>query len=638
MCLTNREAGIACALITGTRKGPTYQIGAKVSDDDRNAEWNAVVVDGEWRPLDIAWACLPAMTDKSFTVVNTKLQKNEEERKRKEDTEQNEENNNQIDKDPNEEEDEEDEKVEEDDHGGRDPNVTEYFFLTDPEKLIYSHFPDEEEWQLIKGTVDWDRFRTMPNLKSHYFVYEMTPADDTPDQYILETVDGEVGIYHNVPEEYYQDLKLTYKLTSHRRRGKGGPNLDQYVFFQRMPGKIALKLSFPTVGRFKLGVFGGLKDSTMFNMMFAYVIDCNKAKEKCQPLPDAPEIGWGVGQDAEEVGLLPKSHTEGYIETEDGIVTIVLELKAQLSITHTIHHNEIDDEVIKKHAILRVEEDEVIIDMRLPKKGEYALKIFAAQEGQEGELYNVCNYLIMCLNRNKPQPFPALHDGKVGKSQVSDEIGVEAISHKTDIIDTQDGTEDIVFSCPGDTELFYEVHHPNKDRKTLLDEVSKVQDSQQITFMVRLKETGEYAFNIYAKNDKQTQMYHIHTYLIRYTNDSIEETPQTNRKSQEVKSEFIHTEEEEVKLKMKKPRGTLTGEFRKNNAQTSTKSKTHIRSMSKGNDVFFKLPLPSIGEYTFDVYENLDSLHSGAVVHIYTYTIIRHEKEIVEEVPVPVRQ
>ena len=55
--------------------------------------------------------------------------------------------------------------------------LNEHFFLTDPEELIFTHFPyDEaenkyEKWQLLNDPVDLDTFNCMPVMTSYFFEY-----------------------------------------------------------------------------------------------------------------------------------------------------------------------------------------------------------------------------------------------------------------------------------------------------------------------------------------------------------------------------------------------------------------------------------------------------------------------------------
>jgi len=122
-----------------------------------------------------------------------------------------------------------------------------------------------------------------------------------------------------------------------------------------------------------------------------------------------------------QAGLRATSHGEAVIETSDGIVDIRFTLDPRVkAVIKNVLHNELDAWLLSHHALLREDNGQLVVSMRLPQKGEYALKLFAESEAQqfESELQNVCNYLIRCLNTNTGiQPFPKLHEGKTNRTQ-----------------------------------------------------------------------------------------------------------------------------------------------------------------------------------------------------------------------------
>lgn len=113
------------------------------------------------------------------------------------------------------------------------------------------------------------------------------------------------------------------------------------------------------------------------------------------------------------------SHDEAVIETSEGVVDIRFALDPRVkAVLKSVLHNDLDAWLLCHHALLREEDGQLVVSMRLPQHGEYALKLFADSTAQqlnsESELQNVCNYLIRCLNTNSGiQPFPKLHEGKV---------------------------------------------------------------------------------------------------------------------------------------------------------------------------------------------------------------------------------
>ena len=43
-------------MLTGMNKSAAYEVGSELNYDLLSAQWNTVVVEGEWHPLDLLWA------------------------------------------------------------------------------------------------------------------------------------------------------------------------------------------------------------------------------------------------------------------------------------------------------------------------------------------------------------------------------------------------------------------------------------------------------------------------------------------------------------------------------------------------------------------------------------------------------
>lgn len=134
-----RHAGIPCEKITGYAKGVSYNVGEDIGDTARNT-WNAVLVDKSWRLIDMQWASRQVVTqDKGeWELIDdgtgSKPAKSQ------------------------------DSDVSYDIYA-----YEEFYFLTDPEEFVYSHFPDEEAWQLLARPMTFDEFQKIAYLRSKFF-------------------------------------------------------------------------------------------------------------------------------------------------------------------------------------------------------------------------------------------------------------------------------------------------------------------------------------------------------------------------------------------------------------------------------------------------------------------------------------
>jgi hypothetical protein len=139
------KAGIRCAFIGGRAKQGGDQFFQSV-DTLRHA-WNAIFLGGKWSLIDCTWASLSnAYGDSS-----------------------------------------------------------DYYFMTAPEELIYSHYPDEEKWALLSNVPSYDAFKEFPIVTPGFFAQ---PHIAVPEQGYLSTRSGMVEI----PAIFNLDSTIAFSL------------------------------------------------------------------------------------------------------------------------------------------------------------------------------------------------------------------------------------------------------------------------------------------------------------------------------------------------------------------------------------------------------------------------------------------
>lgn len=148
MLCVYREVGIECQEVPGHSKGIGYRQGQSLKNVKSDHLWNAVLLGGQWFLLDACWgAGRVDMEHKSFV-------------KRFEETHV---------------------FI----HGAENqPRVysqtcslhlsppqrfDDFYFLTDPEEFIYTHFPDEEKWQLLDAPIPLEEFEKRVFKTSAFF-------------------------------------------------------------------------------------------------------------------------------------------------------------------------------------------------------------------------------------------------------------------------------------------------------------------------------------------------------------------------------------------------------------------------------------------------------------------------------------
>ncbi len=108
-----REAGLEVVPILGYAKGFTYRNGA--STKKPNHSWVALRLNGEWRLVDPTWA--------GGVVSNNKFE----------------------------------------------PRFTWDYYLVDPDELVFTHFPEENDWQLLTRPMRRSEFERLPMVHRTLF-------------------------------------------------------------------------------------------------------------------------------------------------------------------------------------------------------------------------------------------------------------------------------------------------------------------------------------------------------------------------------------------------------------------------------------------------------------------------------------
>lgn len=113
-----KEANVEAIKIHGHGKGYGHTPGESLQE---NHAWNAVRLDDGWALLDATWGAGAIGSDRNWSK-----------------------------------------------------RFTEFFFLTPPDQLIYSHFPNESKWQLLEPPVAADTYRRWPRVDPILFQYGVT--------------------------------------------------------------------------------------------------------------------------------------------------------------------------------------------------------------------------------------------------------------------------------------------------------------------------------------------------------------------------------------------------------------------------------------------------------------------------------
>ncbi|XP_035672979.1 uncharacterized protein LOC118413562 [Branchiostoma floridae] len=329
-------AGLKCHVIKGYKKGedclPDHDFHAHRKQ--HRGTWNAVMVDGEWRLVDCHWAArgVRAIEENGEAIENV----------------------NDVYK------------------------YEEFYFLTDPEDLIDTHFPDCPEWQLLEKYLTitqfqsrvrrWPMFHRLGlELKSHRAVV-VIPAGDF--------VELSVGF----SKEKRKEFRIVYQLkTKEGGTEVDGISLNRYVIQETCDSNENFLIDVP-----KSGEPNGIKS-----------------------FPVVQDAQFGTRQPYfSDLGLIENENASYFLTSDNGEVEVQLENPHQKQIMYSLTlETKNGIEKFNQYTLAQALGDKTVLLLHLPQVGEYALQLFA--KDTQGRQRNVVNYCISCdAAKEDCKPFP----------------------------------------------------------------------------------------------------------------------------------------------------------------------------------------------------------------------------------------
>lgn len=272
--------------------------------------------------------------------------------------------------------------------------INEYYFLTDPEELIFRCMPDESKWQLMKSTFTKTKFISVPLLRPKFFEYGLKLPLGSQEGIIM-CEDGVCEVKISYCTKYVQLLPVLLYYNTEANGEHTPVQRHTAVIFEDDAVRFVMRP--PKKGVYKLQIL-----DTYNAWVCSFKVICEQPSNLGQ-FPVEAELGFGpYGDLKENTGLKAKSHTKGMEVIEMGSdVEFVFARSHPMDYLIELVHNEIWEEDLAENVSFNADMGDLIVKVNLDIKGEFVLMIHAKQVGSSDDFDNILNYLLISKEPKK---------------------------------------------------------------------------------------------------------------------------------------------------------------------------------------------------------------------------------------------
>ena len=263
--------------------------------------------------------------------------------------------------------------------------------LQDPEQFIFSHYPDEEHWQLLARPINRDELTDLAVVRPSFFHLGMNLVNHAKSVIVTDVTEVKSSIAF--PEEVIPQFKCKLCICD---KSMSEVRTRTYVFLETLLHEqcVKLRIHFPKRGSYNLDISVATQNSDWNKLISCRLV--YEGTEAGIPFPDNPREEWGPGLDTINLGLVPKSFHFGEIKMQRGIIQIAFTDTEGLQFNHVLFKQDIKvDTNSLKVSFLKDKNNNVvfIVDIDIKIIGTFILQL-SARADKRADFSNFCTYLI----------------------------------------------------------------------------------------------------------------------------------------------------------------------------------------------------------------------------------------------------
>lgn len=474
-------SGLHSSVIRGFAKGSDYTPGMKFDGDTGRHSWDAVYVNGEWHLLDCYWAA-------------RRLAKKEV------------------------------------DESLFHQEIDEYYFMPDPRQLIFTHFPDDSKWQLLRKPMKLEDFENMVALKASFFKHDLQVMNQKK---AVVRFNKETTIRIACPKKKADTIGFTFSLVFGETGSDQyeGRKLSQFGMHEKISNVGFFTIRPPKKGSYRLVIFAKEGDEKVYGGVCEYELNCEEVYPEVKPFPTCAHTTWGQGDSFQHYDLQPQT-LGAIIKTRRGTGEVKFKIPCEMRFSAKLKSCDKGEKELQPYVMQRVINDTAYFTINAPEPGEYGLEIFANDPERDGNsLRHVYQYLFLVSDvRSKVEPLPILPPAYLGPQPTFKKMGLVAESHPDPFFDTDDGDWMVTFKMDPDiplrmsAQLLFASNQRNDD---MSEYILQQTEDNTVTFVVVVPKPGFYRFQIFAlgRDEERETLPGVYNYLIQANSGSKKAKP-----------------------------------------------------------------------------------------------------------------
>lgn len=380
----------------------------------------------------------------------------------------------------------------------------DFYFLTDPEEFIESHFPDEQRWQLLDTPIPLEEFGRRVFKTSAFFTTGLRLIQ--PHHSHIVTDDGEA----NVSIGFSRPTTFTYEMTQHQDFLHSGVSEQKessnssYGLLTVSHRSMKLKLLPPATGVYDVKVFARPETATTHLVwVCSFTVEC-PVPRAMEEIPENPFLSWGLQPVAGSLGVAGSSQDSKAAEVEEGVFVLTLKSSRPLMLLCELVHPALEAAVAKRCVATQIQPDILTCHVMCPLRGFYRLSVFVRDyEKTEVKFQNAANFLLHCKGKvvSRDELYPPNLGSSCGPGSRTIEAGLSKFSHTTALLSTQLGKCNITFHNQRDLELHTVLSREENQTAAipLSRHVFCTFTDSKVTVSASLPDAGVYRLALYAK-------------------------------------------------------------------------------------------------------------------------------------------